>query len=98
VFAPSAGIRAKVIREPALPRRGGWETALKHSDTDLDEEAVRNALRDELGFDPSRSGRLPYPSELAVWIGHHCSRACQVPGRRLAVSLRRQAQGDRVHP
>jgi hypothetical protein len=61
VFAPSAGIRAKVIREPAMRRHRGCEAAARHSDTGLDEEAVRTALRDELGFDPLALGPPPMP-------------------------------------
>jgi hypothetical protein len=66
VFAPSASVRAKVIGEPALRRRRGREAVQEHCDNGLDEEAARAALRDELGFAPSRSGRLPCPSALAV--------------------------------
>jgi hypothetical protein len=48
--APASG--AKVIREPALRRRSACGAVQQHCDTGLDEEAVRVALRDELGFDP----------------------------------------------
>jgi hypothetical protein len=60
-FAPSAGIRAKVIRKPAPRRRRGREATPRHSNTGLDEEAVRAALRDELGLDPLALGPPPMP-------------------------------------
>jgi hypothetical protein len=60
VFAPSARVRAKVIREPALRRRRACKAA-KDSDPGLDEEAVGTALRDELGFNPLALGSPPMP-------------------------------------
>lgn len=65
-FAPSAGIRSEVIREPGSRRRRGCEAAPRHSNTGLDEEAVRPALRDELIFDPLALGPPP-----RVWLPWH---------------------------
>jgi len=48
-------------RQPALRRRRACEAAPEPSDTGLDEEAVRTALRDELGFDPLALGPPPMP-------------------------------------
>ncbi len=68
-FVASAGIRAKVIRKPGGPRRRACVAAPKQSDRDLDEEALRRAVRDELGFDPLTLGpaRMPERTRHLDW-------------------------------
>ncbi len=56
VFAARARLRAKVIREPAERRRGRCAAVEEQSVTELDEEAFRRAVRDELGFNPLALG------------------------------------------
>jgi hypothetical protein len=61
-FAANAGIRARVIRKPIeRRRRRGCGSAPEEGGTRLDDEALRAALRDDLGFDPLAVGPPPMP-------------------------------------
>jgi hypothetical protein len=98
VLAPSAGVRAKVIREPALRRRRGCEAVQERSDTGLAEEAVRAALRDEIGFDPLALGPPPMPERARRLEWASLLERVFDGGHSAARLLRGQPQGARVHP
>lgn len=51
VFAASAAIRAKVIRKPGESLGRGCAAAPRPSDAELNDEALRRALEDELALD-----------------------------------------------
>ena len=61
VFAARAGLRARVIRKPTRRRRRGCEPASEQSAAGLSDEAIREALSEELGFNPLALGPPPMP-------------------------------------